>query len=229
MKNKKKLSRIKLFEEIVSFMENNLDKWNSIEEIRRTYDEFTHNLKKLKDLQPELERDLAPVLSELGDKRELLMQRLFPVGNILEVYAEDHKMGKKSISLLKSSKKLDSLSNKKLLSHATRLYRLIDKYMHQVEGAHEKDGQINPGQDIKRYGLAGSMMDDLNTANHQYQSALHLRKDVFVYRKKVNKKMDGLLTANWKLLTSRLNKLMTVFSGTHPTFYREYKRISTQK
>jgi hypothetical protein len=220
MKNKKTLSRIKLFEEIVSFMENNLDKWNSIEEIRRTYDEFTHNLKKLKDLQPELERDLAPVLNELGDKRELLMQRLFPVGNILEVYAEDHKMGKKSISLLKSSKKLDSISNKDLLSHYSLLRQVIDKYLHKVEG---------DGQDIRQYGLTDLIMDDLHSAGNQYESALYLHKDVISYRKKVRKKMGILILANSKLLKNRLNKLMTVFSGTHPTFYQEYSRIRSEK
>ena len=225
MKNNKTLAWITLFEKLVTYMENNLDKWNSIEEIRRTYDEFTQNLKKIKELQPELEQDLAPVKKELENNREHLIQRLFPLENILEVYAEDHKMGKKARSLLLSRKQLTALSNKNLLVHAKSLNKLIDKYMHRAEDPKVR-GQISPAQDIKRYGLTQSMIDNLNSASHQYESSLHLLKDVFIYRSKVQKKRDTLVTTNRKLLKKRLNKLMTVFSGTHPSFYLEYHKLS---
>ncbi|MFC2113636.1 hypothetical protein ACFLTA_10245 [Bacteroidota bacterium] len=223
-KSNKNPAWITRFDEVVTYMEKNLDKWNSIEEIRKTYDEFTHNLKKIKELQPELEQDLAPVKKELESNRELLIQKLFPLVNILEVYSEDHKMGKKTRSHLLSRKQLAALSNKKLLVHATSLNKLISKYMHRTGDAN-KGGQISPAQDIKRYGLTQSMMDDLNSASHQYESSMHLLKDVFIYRNKVKKKRDALVRTNKKLLTKRLNKLMTVFSGTHPSFYQEYHGI----
>ena len=222
MKNEKFLSRIDRFDKVVSFMEENLDKWNSIDEIRRTYDEFRHNLKKIKDLQPELEQDLSPLKTEIETKSELLRTRLFPVGNVLEVYAQDHKLGAKARKILKRQKRVNELGNSELLKHGSSVYRLIDKYLHRVEVLDTDTGTITPGQDIKRYGLSQSMLDDLNTACHQYDSALHLRKDVNIYRKKIRSKRDRLIKANRKLLKSRLNKLMSVFSGTHPSFYSRY-------
>ena len=222
MKNKKRQAWIKVFEEVNSFMEGNLDKWNTIEEIRRTYDEFINNLKKLKDLHPELEHDLTPVKLELAEKRNLLIQKLFPVGNILEVYAEDHHLGKTGLSLVIGKKQVESFSNQDLLDHATRLHKLIDKYMHRPMDENESVKQVSPGQDIKRYGLTQSMMDELNGAGHQFQSALYLRKDMTTYRKKAKKKVEGLIASNRDLLKNRLNKLMSVFSGTHPSFYTEY-------
>jgi len=220
MKNNKSLSRIAQFEEINTFMESNLEKWNSIEEIRKTYDEFINNLKKIKELQPELERDLSPVRKELQERRDLLLQKIFPVGNILEVYAEDHKPGQKARSLIINHKKLESFGNKKLLVHTERLSKLVNKYLLRTE---------NTERDIKRYGLTQSMLDGLNSTGQQFISSFQLREDVKSYRNRTRKKRDVLITANRKMLKKRLNKLMTVFSGTHSSFYREYAEITKVK
>jgi hypothetical protein len=220
MKNQKSLSLIAMFEEINSFMERNLEKWNSIEEIRRTYDEFINNLKKIKELQPELERDLSPVRKELQERRDLLLQKIFPIGNILEVYVEDHKPGKKAMSLIINHKKIESFGNKKLLTHSERLSKLIIKYMHRTE---------NSEQDIKRYGLTQSMLDELNSTCKEFISSFQLLEDVESYRNRTRQKRDVLISTNRKLLKKRMNKLMTVFSGTHSSFYREYAGITKVK
>ena len=51
MKKKKSKAWITVFGEVNAFMEEHLDKWNTIQEIRKTYDEFIINLKKLKELK----------------------------------------------------------------------------------------------------------------------------------------------------------------------------------
>lgn len=228
MKKQKSQAWIEVFQELNVLMERNLDKWSSIEEIRKTYDEFISNLKKLKDLQPELEKDLAPVEQELSEKRMLLVQKVFPVGSILEVYAVDHRIRKKSNALLISRKQLESYSSKDLLDHATRIHKLTNKYMHRTEKENDSAEQVSPTPDINRYGLTRSMMDELSSASHQFQSARKLRNDVISYRKKTRRKSDELIRANRKLLKNRLNKLMTVFSGMHPAFYQEYSKISSK-
>ena len=75
MKNRKRSAWIQAFEEVNNFMELNLDKWKHIEEIRRSYDDFISNLKKIRDIKPELEKDLSPVKSELQGKRDILVQK----------------------------------------------------------------------------------------------------------------------------------------------------------
>jgi hypothetical protein len=275
MKKKKSKAWIKVFEEVNAFMEQHLDKWNTIAEIRKTYDEFVNNLKKLKDLQPELERDITPLRQELADKRDTLSGKLLPVGNILEVYAEDHRIGKKARLLISGQKKLESCSDNKLLDHANRFHKITDKYiqralndsgsaqnlpvegeplqddsvesppgkkspsevrsMEQIEPGEDSPSKVRsmeqtePGKDITRYGLTLEMLDELYSAKQQFQSTLRLHDDVISYRKKTQKKKDGLIRANRKLLKNRLNKLMTVFSGTHPSFYKEYSSISSNK
>ncbi len=228
MKNKKKLALISQFEEVNSYMEMNLEKWNGIDEIRRTYDEFVNKLKKIKDIQPELKHDISALKKELDDKRTHLLLKIFPVGNILEVYAEDHPIGKNSYGLVMGQKYIESLNRKDLLDHALSLYKRCDKIVLQYSGTAESLDQISQKKDIRRYGLNRLMLDELYSSAQQFQSSLDLRKDVNTYRKRTRKKMEGYILDNRKLLKNRLNKLMTVFSGTHPSFYNEYRKISSK-
>jgi hypothetical protein len=122
MRNKKRLAWIEIFKEVNSFMELNLEKWNSIDEIRRTYDLFINNLKKINELQPELKQEISGLKGELDGKRSVLLQKIFPVGNILEVYAQDHPAGKNSDVLLIGQKRVEELSDKALLDHALSLH-----------------------------------------------------------------------------------------------------------
>ena len=100
--------------------------------------------------------------------------------------------------------------------------------MRQASGGDKNLDSMSPMTDIKRYGLTNLMLDELYTSTQQFQSTLKLRKDVDVYRKKTGKKQTGIIRTNQKLLESRLDKLMTVFSGTHPSFYGEYSKISSK-
>lgn len=227
MKNTKRLTRIRNFKEVNAFMEQNLEKWNSIDEIRRTYDVFMNNLKKINDLQPELKQEVKGLKEELQGKREELFKKIFPIGNILEVYAQDHSVGKNSESLLIGQKRLKALADNDLLHHALSLHKRCDRFLQHSIGAEPLD-RISPNKDIKRYGLTRFMLDDLYSVSQQFQSTLKLRKDVQTYRKRTRQKMDGLIKANRQLLANRLDKLMSVFSGTHPSFYGEYRKIRSK-
>jgi hypothetical protein len=227
MKNTKRQTRIRKFKEINVFMEQNLEKWNSIDEIRRTYDVFVNNLKKINDLQPELKQEVKGLTEELEAKREVLLKKIFPIGNILEVYAQDHSVGKNSESLLIGQKRLEVLSNKDLLHYALNLHKRCDRFLQHSIGTEPLD-RISPNNDIKRYGLTRYMLDDLYSVSQQFQSTLKLRKDVQTYRKRTRQKVDGLISTNRQLLANRLDKLMSVFSGTHPSFYGEYRRIRSK-
>jgi len=227
MKKQKSLALINVFQEINAFMEINLDKWNTIDEIRRNYDEFVSSLKKIQELQPELAKDLEPVELELAEKREILVQKLFPVSNVFEVYAVDHPIGKKGKSILVSQKRLESYKNKEFLEYALRVHKYLHRFLLKDETEQDATQENSAGLDIQKYGLSQSLLDDLYTASQQFMSARKLHNDLIKYRNSVRQKSDKLIKANRNILKNRLNKLMTVFSGTHPSFYKEYRKIST--
>ncbi len=220
MKNEKRTAWILHFQEINKLMEDQLEKWHSITEIRKTYDEFIKNLKKLKDLQPDLEKNLDPVQDELKEIREHLIGKIFPITNILAVYISDKKLKKGNRSMIISREELDKLKQAKLLDLASRMLKTTEKFF------------PDPGQadhELSNYGLTPIMVDEFSTALTKYAYALQLNKDLLRNRSKSRKTSNRLLKANRKMLKNRLDRLMTVYSVTHPSFYKDYASIRKSK
>ena len=220
MKNEKRSACILQFQEINKLMEDQLEKWNSIAEIRKTYDEFVKNLKKLKDLQPDLEKNLDPVQDELREIREHLIGKIFPITNILAVYVSDKKLKKGTRNMIISMEELNKLKKAKLLDLAGRMLKTTEKYLPYPDQA---------DSELSRYGLTPIMVDEFSTALTKYAYALQLNKDLLRNRSKSRKTSNRLLKANRKMLEKRLDRLMTVFSVTHPSFYQNYTSIRRSK
>ena len=231
MNNRKSQAWISIFTEIHEFMETHLNKWGTIEEIRNTYDRFVLNLKKIGDLQPELEKDFTPIREELNVRRENLLERLVPAGNIFEVYTQDHEAGKKAGTLASDWRRADSLGRHRLLDLSTGILNFMVKHLSHEETGNPEPPAVDqpPDADLRKYGINLTILDGVQASLGEYQSTLKLLDDALGYRKKIRKKRDGLIRKNRKLLRNRLDKLMTVFSGTHPSFYLEYHTLSTKK
>ncbi|MCK5464079.1 MAG: hypothetical protein KAI95_13725, partial [Bacteroidales bacterium] len=213
MKNEKRMAWILQFQEISKLMEDQLEKWHSITEIRKTYDEFIKNLKKLKDLQPDLEKNLGPVQDELKEKQENLIGKFFPVANILAVYGSDNKLKKGVRSIIISQDELNKMKKGKLLDLAGKMLKTMEKFFPDQE---------QEESELSQYGLTAIMVDEFSTALTKYAYALQLNKDLLRNRSKSKKTSNRLLKDNCKLLEKRLDRLMTVFSITHPSFYQDY-------
>lgn len=220
MKNDKRKAWILQFHEINKLMEDQLDKWQSIAEIRKTYDAFIRNLKKLQDLQPDLETNLDPVQDELQEKRDHLINKIFPVTNILAVYTSDKKLKKGNRNLIISKEELSKLKKGNLLDLASRMLKTTDKYFPDPN---------QPDHELFRYGLTAVMVDEFSSALTKYAYALQLNRDLQRNRSKSRKMSNRLMRANREILNKRLDKLMTVFSVTHPSFYQDYTNIRINK
>ncbi len=220
MKNEKRTAWILHFQEISKLMEDQLEKWNSITEIRKTYDEFIKNLKKLKDLQPDLEKNLGPVHDELEEKREYLIGKIFPVTNILAVYTSDNKLKQDSGKMIIGKEELSRLKHARLLDFASRMLKTTEKYY---------QGQVQGDGELSRYGMTPIMIDEFSTAVTRYAHSLKLSKDLLRNRNRSKKTSNRMLRANRKILQKRLDRLMTVFSVTHPSFYKDYLNVRKSK
>ncbi len=220
MKNEKRSACILQFQEINKLMEDQLEKWHSITEIRKTYDEFIKNLKKLKDLQPDLEKNLNPIQDEFAEIREHLIGKIFPITNILAVYVSDKKLKKGTRNMIISREELNKLKKAKLLDLAGQMLKTTEKYFPDPEQA---------DSELSRYGLTPIMVDEFSTALTKYAYALQLNKDLLRNRSKSRKTSNRLLKANRKMLEKRLDRLMTIYSVTHPSFYQNYTSIRRSK
>ena len=216
MKHEKRTAWIIQFQELNKLMEDQLEKWNSIGEIRKTYDEFVRNLKKLKDLQPDLEKNLEPVQDELQLKQDQLIGKIFPVANVMAVYGSDNKLKKSIRNLIISQEELRKMKSGKLLDLAGKMLKITDKYF---------PGPEQSESELSRYGLTSVMVEEFSASLTNYAYALQLNKDLLRNRSQSKKFSNRLLKANREILEKRLDRLMTVFSVTHPSFYQEYANI----
>jgi len=187
MKNEKSMAWILQFQEINKLMEAQLEKWHSITEIRKTYDEFIKNLKKLKDLQPDLEKNLDPVQDELKEKRENVIVKIFPLTNILAVYITDNKLKNGTRSMIFSKDELDKLKKAKLLDLASRVLKTAEKYLPDPDMEYH---------DLFSYGITATMLDEFSSALTKYAYAMQLNKDLLNNRSKSRKTSNRLLKAN---------------------------------
>jgi hypothetical protein len=206
MKKGKQDKFIRMYHQVRDLMESNLEKWKNIPEMRKTYDGFVRHLKKLTDLQPDLEMDLEPLREEWKQKRKRLVSKSFPVANVLWVYEKDQaKEANTDFGI--SLDKMNGLKNKKLLKTASLVFNKAEEY--RASG-------------LEAYGLDDSMIMELEDALRQYESAMKMRTDMLLNRKKSLREFRLHFKAIQDLLAARLDKLMTVFSGTHPSFYKAY-------
>ena len=209
MKKEKQSRSIRMFHQVRELMESNLEKWQSIPEIVKTYDSFVKHLKKLLDLKPDLEMDMKSLKEEWEEKRIILVSKTFPVGNILLVYGEDH--SKKTHPAFGIDRdQMNAMKNKELIKTAGLIYQKAVKY-------HESG--------LESYGLTDSMLTELDEAFRQSQYAFKMRSDMLSIRKKTLRESGMHFKAIRDLLDSRMDKLMSVFSGTHPSFYNAYVQI----
>ena len=214
-------------------MEANLNKWNSIEEIRNSYDRFVQNLKKIGDLQPELDQDFTPIREEVSLRRQNLLEKLSPAGNILEVFTRDHDPGKKVRAMASDWRRAESLGNHRLLDLSAGIHDFMEEHLPpegtEIHGPPGGGPAVATHADLRRYGMNETLLKAVQASIREYRYALGQLDEVLGRMKKTRKKRDGLIRNNRKILKNRLDKLMSVFSGTHPSFYLEYSTLRTQK
>ena len=194
MKHEKRSAWILQFQELNNLMEGQLEKWNSIVRIRKTYDEFIRNLKKLKDLQPDLEKNLGPVQEELKTKQEKLIEKIFPVANILAVYGADNKKKKTFRNMIVSQEELGTMKKEKLLDLSGRMLKITEKFFPDPEQSESE---------LSEYGLTPVMVDEFSQAVTKYAYALQLNRDLLRNRRNSKKISNRLLKANREILEKR--------------------------
>ncbi len=123
-------------------------------------------------------------------------------------------------SMIISQDELNKMKKGKLLDLASRMLKTTEKYFPDPE---------QENSELSRYGLTAMMVDELSTALTKYAYALQLNEDLLRNRSKSKTSSNRLLKANREMLEKRLDRLMTVFSITHPSFYQDYTNIRRSK
>ena len=144
MKAKQKITQ---YQRLFEVMENNLQKWQHIDQFRSNYDEFVYNLKKIKDLNATIEKDLSGTEQEIESLKSKIKSQAIPLLNLLELFAMDHKSKK----LLNKIEKIKGKQNGKAGISTSKSLATILRYVdNELSNNQQHQDQSNS---LQSYGI----------------------------------------------------------------------------
>lgn len=202
---------------VMEVMEKNISKWRAVSAMKKKYDLFVRNIKKIDDYMSAGNTDIAPLKENRLHAKKAMIEQVFPVISVLGVYAYDtgdRKLGK---SVHMKFGELEKMNADELKKYSIRILKTARSLMDQKRSGHV----------ITDYGLTGKHLDQLQKSLDQFirddETFVHTRKE----KKKSRKKLDRRIRENDQLLKKQLDKMMHLFRNTQKTFYSAYIRSRT--
>jgi hypothetical protein len=216
--NKNQTKQIEIQKSVMDVMEKNLSKWQSIEEMRKNYDLFIRNIKKIDDYLAEVKADPASLKKKMLRSKKELIRHLSPVIGVLEVYAGDS--GNKKLVRLAASG-IDDL--KRLKAGALTGYcRQVLKAINSLTEKQAAEAPGGPDRMISDYGLTLNHLEKLKEASDQHAADI---KDYRNSRDEIRKSRSGLerrIRENSKIVKRRMDPIMLLFRDSHRDFHDAY-------
>ena len=212
---------------VMEVMEENLSKWQSVKELKKKYDLFVRNIKKIDDYDTILRTDFAPLKEKKAISKKELVGKVFPVTSVLGVFACDNgdkKMGK--LANVKFSE-LEKMKHNALVKYSTRVLKISGPLIEQNPEAGEKTTK----HVIADYGLTSKHLDDLKTAKDNSIRDEAAYAEIRLRKKKSKAKLERRIRDNNTLLKKKLDRMMHLFSDSQKSFYSAYikSRIPAEK
>ncbi len=223
MKNKEN-RKLNMYLNVNEILEKNIDTWGKIPELKNAYNDFVDNVKKITGLKKEQEKDTKSIRKLKENTRINLIDKLFPVKNILEVYAYDRKKTKPiknaNISRNKLLKNKDSL----LIDTSKSIWKKAEKlYSQSVLPVEKVKSNSKKYKDLTKYGLSDKILDELDKARKEFSEVRLKYKNQLSDKKMCTKKINSLLKQTNRLLKKKIDKLMVLVERENPQFFKKYK------
>ena len=218
---KKKHSRkIAQQKAVMEVMEENLDKWQSFKAIEKNYDRFVRNLKKINDYEVNLMADLTPLKEKKKSSKGELLEKLFPVISVLDVFAAE--TGDKKLAKLSgvSFSELERMKHNALVTYSIKVVKVSGALL-EMEA---QEGRKRSGYVIADYGLTSRHLKGLQAALEACLSDESAYARVRRKRKKSKARMKRRIRENNKLLRDQMDRMMHLFRDIQPSFYNSYIR-----
>ncbi len=223
--NDKHGNRLLMFGKIISVMDKNTEKWNTVAEVKKTVDEFVKNYKKLNDLKLEEDHDLRPYIQQTVERRNELVQKLFPVTSLLTVYAFDHGQEKLNKKLDRRKADLMKMKDRNLFELVDLVIKTAEKLLNDNQKESKKGGKKQKDNDrdgIRGYGLNESMLEELKRLKKLAEDAKRSLGKAEKEKTKSSKRLRKISKENNRLLKKKLDGLMVQFEESEPVFYIDY-------
>jgi hypothetical protein len=206
---------------VMEVMETHNSRWQSVPEMKKNYDIFVRNLKKIDDHIEVLRTDPDPLKKDRLHSRQALIDQLFPVISVLGVYAFDRGDSKLGKFVRMKFSDLEKMKADALQKYGIKVLKTSRALMEGQEA----------GQPLTDYGLTGKHLDRMKQALDRFiqddASYVRSREE----KKKSRKKLDRRIAENDQLLKKKLDRMMHLFRDTQKKFYNAYtgSRVAPEK
>lgn len=224
MKTKQNL-KLNMFNSVQLTLDSNIDIWAGVEKLDHAVAEFKENNRTLNELKAKHEEDLAPIIDQKADTRSLLIKAALPVLNIIHAFAYERE-DKGTVKQLNYSKnKLTKSKDLELIEKCKQILKTGEKlFKKSINDKNEVDLKLKEKPyDILRYGLSEKMLSDLDAAEKAFIDA-HLKlRDSIDEKKKYGRQITEVVNLNEKLLSKKIDLLVSIFESHDFEFYPSFK------
>ncbi len=220
----KSTQKFTMFLKVKDLLAENQKVWVNVKEIEKAVKKFNKNIVGMKELSAGTRMDLKGIDEKKDKARNALISEAIPVINIIRAYAIEHKnksldkkcdIKKQKLVKMKSGKLLDYC--KKMIKEARKLYNksilLTDK----------EDAKATEKSSILNYGLSVPMIENLKEVNQAFWEICAIYDEARAEKKKFICKFKSLVNCSEKLLSNKLDLLLSMFESGNSEFYTKYR------
>lgn len=224
-------AKFQVYLNLKSVFNKNTAKWAE-GELKSSVNEFIETSNKITELKKEFDKDISDLVNEKARTREELICKATPLFNVLQVFAgdvRDRSMGKK-VNYSKS--KLAKLKDAELIERTKTLLKYLKQaFAKSLEDSSDVNAKTKKTvkRNITAYGITGQMIEDFETLHKKFITAILNLTDAMNFKNKCAKKITEKIKKNDKLLSKRIDKLMSLFGITDSKFYEAYEKAKVLK
>jgi hypothetical protein len=216
----KQKKRIALQKGIEAIMDQNQSHWQNVTELRKTMEQFKHNLARSEQHASILRTDLVPLKHKMYNAKKVLVERVFLVVSVLRVFASD--MGDRKLRKLTGMKfsEFEKMGIESLAKYSKRILKITRPLLEQKK----EEGKNKPRHLVTDYGLGSQHLENLKGAIDGCEAKA---ADYASTRNKIKKsgvKLDRCIRENDQLLKKKIDRMIHLYRDNQESFYYAYVR-----
>jgi hypothetical protein len=216
----KQKKRIALHKGIEAIMDQNQRHWHNVIELRKTVEQFKHNIARSEEHATILRTDLVPFKLKMLNAKKVLVERVFLVASVLRVFASD--TGDRKLRKLTGMKfsEFQKLSVESLVKYSKKILKITGPLLEQKR----EEGKNKPRHLVADYGLGYQHLENLKKAIDGCEASAADFTSTRNKMKKSRVKLERCIRENDQLLKKKIDRMMHLYRDNQEAYYYAYIR-----
>ncbi len=210
--------QVALQKSVMNVMEAHLAEWRNVTALRKKYDMFVRNIKKIDDHDAGELTDINPLKLKATKLKTCLIKQILPVTGVLGLFALDSGSGKLQKLAQARFPELERMKAGKLSRYGYKVLKTCKLLLDSPDGTHHSKS----GADLPGYGLSTTHLEQLHSILEQFTAHKEELTQAQRAKRYHKKKLDFRIRENKTLMKGDLDRMMHLFRDSHEEFYNQY-------